>query len=234
MTQLNETQISALFDFTRSKYVRYIDVQHELVDHLATDIETEMDNNPSLTFEKALQKVYAKFPISGFSNYVAQSEKAMNSMWLKMILSQFTKLYCIPLVIALATLAIIQYQLIILTGTPMFYILIVLAVVIGYWSIWGLRYIIKADKKNTDDKYLVVSIFKGSTMMFSITPVLISHIFDNTDWIRNNTETMNLKILIFTILISFSFIWSYMAYYRFPQLIKKVLSEKYAHLKLTV
>ena len=234
MKQLNEIQISTLFDFTRSKYVRYIDVQHELVDHLATDIEIEMNTNPSLTFEKALQKVYAKFPISGFAKFVDESEKSMNRMWVKMILSQFSKFYCIPLFIVLATLTFVQYQLIIYFGVPMFYTLIILAIIIGYWSVWGLRSIIKTDGKNTDDKYLVVTIFKGWAMMFSLTPIFLGNMFDNPNWIRNDIGTMNIKVLLFAILISVSLIWSYMAYYRFPQLIKNILSQKYSHLKLKV
>jgi len=66
-------------------------VQHELVDHLASDIESEMNEDNTLSFESALSKVYSKFPISGFSKYVKQSESAMNTMWYKMILSEFTK-----------------------------------------------------------------------------------------------------------------------------------------------
>ncbi|MFZ1455121.1 MAG: hypothetical protein WAT46_03705 [Saprospiraceae bacterium] len=45
--QLTMEQIETLFSFVKSKYVRYIDVQYELVDHLASAIEDEMQRIPN-------------------------------------------------------------------------------------------------------------------------------------------------------------------------------------------
>jgi hypothetical protein len=78
--QLDTTQIDALFDFVRSKYVRYIDVQHELVDHLATAIEEEVADT-DVSFETALNTVYGRFPITGFATFVSEKEKAMRRYW---------------------------------------------------------------------------------------------------------------------------------------------------------
>ena len=234
MTQLNENQISSLFEFVSSKYVRYIDVQHELVDHLATDIEVEMDANSTLSFDEALKNVYSKFPISGFSNYVRESEKAMKGMWRKMIFSQFTYFYGIPFLILLAILTFILFQFITFYGTPVFYTLIILALLFGYGSIWGLKSIVKGNEKNIDDKYLVVSIFKDWAMAFGLVPVLTSQFLCDFRWIHRITEEMTLQILFFSLIFSLSFIWSAMSYYRFPQLISSVLQDKYSHLKLSV
>jgi len=79
--ELTKDQINHLFDFVRSKYVRYIDVQHELVDHLATAIEEKMEQNHKLDFARALNQVYAGFPITGFVYFVEQKEKALRQFW---------------------------------------------------------------------------------------------------------------------------------------------------------
>lgn len=234
MTQLNEKQTSSLFDFVRSKYVRYVDVQHELVDHLASDIEMEMEADAAISFDEALKKVYAKFPISGFSKYVSESEKAMNRMWMKKILSQFTPYGGIPFLMTLAALILIQYQLIVFFGTPIFYTLIILALLFGYGSIWSFRTVIKGDEEKVDDKYLVVTIFKSWAMIFSLGPVILSHFLSDFKWIHGITEDMTLQIFVFSLILSLSFIWSAMTYYRFPELISSVLKDKYAHLKLSV
>lgn len=234
MTQLNEKQTSSLFDFVRSKYVRYVDVQHELVDHLASDIEMEMEADAAISFDEALKKVYAKFPISGFSKYVSESEKAMNRMWMKNILSQFTPYNGIPFLMTLAALILIQYQLIVFFGTPIFYTLIILALLFGYGSIWRFRTVIKGDEKKVDDKYLVVIIFKSWAMMFSFGPVILSQFLSDFKWVHRITEDMTLQIFAFSLILSLSFIWSAMTYYRFPELISSVLKDKYAHLKLSV
>lgn len=234
MTQLNKQQISSLFDFIRSKYVRYIDVQHELVDHLASDIEIEMDADSTLSFDEGLKKVYAKFPISGFSKYVAESEKTMNLMWRRKIISQFTPYYGMPFLIVLAVLTLIQYQLIVFFGTPMFYILLIGVILFGYGSTLGLRSLVKGDKGNVDDKYLVVSIFKSWALAFSIVVPLLTQFFCDFKWVHKITADMTWLIFYFSFFFSLSFIWSAMSYYRFPELISSVLKDKYEHLKLSV
>ena len=90
--QLTNEQIDALFAFTRKKYVHWYDVQVEIVDHLATSIEEEMNNDSSLSFERALNRVYDRFGIFGFSKIVQEKEKAMGKhytkLWLKELVNQ--------------------------------------------------------------------------------------------------------------------------------------------------
>ncbi|MDB0600598.1 hypothetical protein [Tenacibaculum maritimum] len=51
--KLTNNEIKALYKFTQEHYVAYYDVQVELVDHLANDIEKIWERSPSLSFEKA-------------------------------------------------------------------------------------------------------------------------------------------------------------------------------------
>lgn len=44
--KLNQTHIDSLYKFTRQHYVVHYDLQTELVDHLANDIETIWELNP--------------------------------------------------------------------------------------------------------------------------------------------------------------------------------------------
>ncbi len=73
---LSETQIEHLFAFVKKKFVNYYDLQVELVDHLASLIEADMEANPTHDFETALNKVYAGFGIFGFWNLVKERTKA--------------------------------------------------------------------------------------------------------------------------------------------------------------
>ena len=57
--QLSKEQIDDIFNFVKSKYVRYIDLQYELVDHLASAVEEEMEQDQELNFSSALSKVYS-------------------------------------------------------------------------------------------------------------------------------------------------------------------------------
>ena len=75
---LTTQQIDELFAFCRRHYVQYYDVQTELVDHLANAIEEKMQHNNRLSFERALDEVYAGFGYKGFAGVVEAKMNAIN------------------------------------------------------------------------------------------------------------------------------------------------------------
>jgi hypothetical protein len=85
MRKVSAEEVERLFKFVKSKYVHYFDLQCELVDHLACAIEEEWELNPTVSFENALTRVYARFPITGFTNFVAEQASYMNKYWWRMI-----------------------------------------------------------------------------------------------------------------------------------------------------
>lgn len=91
---ITEAQYESLYAFCRRHYVQYYDVQVELVDHLSEAIEEKMKLNPKLSFEQALDSVYAGFGIKGFADIVATRmqmvyEKCKKQKW-KLFFSYFT------------------------------------------------------------------------------------------------------------------------------------------------
>jgi hypothetical protein len=88
--ELSEKHTEELYIFTRQHYVEYYDVQTELVDHLANDIEQISEENPNLSFEQARDKSFKKFGIFGFMDVVRSKESQMTKKYFKLIL-KFTK-----------------------------------------------------------------------------------------------------------------------------------------------
>jgi len=91
---ITDAQYESLFAFCRRHYVHYYDVQVELVDHLSAAIEERMQQNPKLSFDQALDSVYADFGIKGFADIVATriemvSKKSRKQKW-KLFFSYFT------------------------------------------------------------------------------------------------------------------------------------------------
>lgn len=72
---LTTEQIQSLFAFCEKHFVKYYDVQVELVDHLANAVELEMQKNFTLSFEKALEKVHQSFGVMGFAPLVSEKQK---------------------------------------------------------------------------------------------------------------------------------------------------------------
>jgi hypothetical protein len=81
MKELNKWQVAHLKKFLIRHYVRYEDVQLELIDHLASSIEEKMNQDSNLSFEKALDQVYASFGVGGFAKIVEQKTKEMRRFW---------------------------------------------------------------------------------------------------------------------------------------------------------
>ncbi|RYY96311.1 MAG: hypothetical protein EOO11_13775 [Chitinophagaceae bacterium] len=83
--ELTQAQIAELFRFTEKKFVHWYDLQVELVDHLASSIEAEWEQEPGLSFEAALDRVYRRFGIFGFAKVVQEKSeglyRASRRMW---------------------------------------------------------------------------------------------------------------------------------------------------------
>ena len=79
--KLTQTHIEELYKFTRQHYVYHYDVQTELVDHLANDIEEISVENPNLSFEQARDKSFKKFGIFGFMDVIEAKQKQMNKRY---------------------------------------------------------------------------------------------------------------------------------------------------------
>ena len=108
-TQLTAEQIETLFEFTTKNHVKYIDVQYELVDHLATGIEEQLKDNPSLDFDRAIKNERQKFPLTGFYHFVEQKEKALITYWNKKVWAILRLYIKLPQILLTLTILISTY-----------------------------------------------------------------------------------------------------------------------------
>ncbi len=109
LTPLTDQQTDLLFDFVKSKYVDFYDVQVELVDHLASEVEARMADTPGVTFDGALQQVYAGFGIFGFLDVVEQKQAAVMRRNRKLWWQYFIGLFKLPMIIGSLLLAFALY-----------------------------------------------------------------------------------------------------------------------------
>ena len=98
--KLTPNQIQQLYTFTRQHYVEHYDVQTELVDHLANDIEQIWDEHPKLSFSKARDISFKKFGVFGFMEVVDARSSALNKKYWKLVLVIFKSYFKLPQVIS--------------------------------------------------------------------------------------------------------------------------------------
>ena len=108
---LTKDQINQLFEFTKKKYVKHEDVKFEIVDHLASDIEAQMSEDPDIDFETALKITYSKFPITGFYRFVEEKTSALQRYWRRKLFSTFLSYFKLPKLILTVLIAVTFYFL---------------------------------------------------------------------------------------------------------------------------
>lgn len=99
MKQVTSAQIDQLFAFTKMHLVEHYDLQVELVDHLAQAIEAQWGEDPTISFEEALEKEYKKFGVFGFSGLVEKKQAALQNHYWRMIKKEMITFFTIPKVI---------------------------------------------------------------------------------------------------------------------------------------
>lgn len=93
---LTEDQIQYLYKFCVKHYVRYYDLQVELVDHLAKAIEEKMLADNNLSFETALNEVYKAFGVMGFSNVISEKQNGLAKSYQKSFWQNFKSYFSVP------------------------------------------------------------------------------------------------------------------------------------------
>jgi hypothetical protein len=196
--QLTNQQIEHLFAFTKKKLVHWYDLQVELVDHLAARIEEEMEADPKLDFEKALDKVYKGFGIFGFAKIVQekshQLERTTSKMWNKAILN-FLRW---PRIIHLVFLVILNWQLSKLFDATILAIIFIILYLIASWVL--LSRLIKARKKAT--KNLMVMQFNPGTVTGGVIFYQLILMTGNFNW----------SPLVFTLLASIGILFKIVSF----------------------
>lgn len=107
--QLTKEQIQNLYTFTKNHNVEWHDLQTELVDHLASDIENIWQKEPSLTFEQARYKATIKFGIKGFAKFVNERERVLTKKYNKMNLKYLFEHFKLPKLLLTTTLIAIVF-----------------------------------------------------------------------------------------------------------------------------
>ncbi|MCF6168094.1 hypothetical protein [Lutibacter sp.] len=102
--KLTSNQIQQLYKFTRQHYVEHFDVQTELVDHLANDIEQIWQEQPKLSFEQARDISFKKFGVFGFMDVVEARSKALSKKYWELVWNIFKQFFTIPQILISITI----------------------------------------------------------------------------------------------------------------------------------
>ncbi len=90
--QLTKQQIEKLRIHLEESGFKYIDVQIEILDHVATAVEERMTENTNLTFQDAVNQTQSSFGTKGFKQVEVSIIKGISSRYNKLFLEKFISL----------------------------------------------------------------------------------------------------------------------------------------------
>lgn len=230
--KLTETHIQELYTFTRKHFVYHYDVQTELVDHLANDIENIWQAQPNLSFQDARDTSFKKFGIFGFMNVIEAKQKQMSKRYRKIMWRFFSEWFTMPKVLTTALIFLsiylflsIQYSEYILLAS--LFILVIHDLIFQYKN----RKKQQNKEKNQQKIFLLEAIIGDTRNTFT------GYTFINSLNFINITEVSFSGLEVhWLLLISFSttllLILFYVTGYLIPQKAEELLIETYPEYKL--
>ena len=134
---LTKEQLATIKAFINKKGINYLDVQMEILDHVASGVEEKMNANAALSFDDALKQTHASFGIFGFGgvedSIVNGMSKKYNRIFWKYFLSFFGFKYI--LLVLLGTFIIYEAQILVedyYQFLAYFLCIVIVAVVVGF------------------------------------------------------------------------------------------------------
>jgi len=227
--KLTQEQIDQLYLFTRQHYVEYYDLQTELVDHLANSIEEQLQENPKLSFETALNIEFKKFGIFGFMDVVEKRQKALNKKYNKMVISHLKLFFTVPKVLGtLFSTCILYFSLVhsqsakVIISGIMLFIFVLFAI--------GLNILAKKKKKEalkTGKNWMLYEIIFG----YSSITVMSFIVFQLIPGFDGNMKNEFL-IMVYSVLIIVMLLLEYIIIILIPSKAEAYLKQTYPEYQL--
>jgi len=223
--KLNNNQINDLFAFTKQHFVDYYDIQMELVDHLANDIEAIWKENPTISYEKAKQKAFDKFGVFGFQEIIEAKQKAAQKRYFNIFWKSFISFFKIPKIV-LITSAILGYYYV-LNHSNFSQEIITWSLIIIFLTgfVFAIKYELKTRKKQreTGKKWLLETMSRSLLLFFVSFQIIINLL----RVIQKQTNLWESHIFITSSLIVLFAVSIYIITVEIPKKTREMLAKKY-------
>ncbi len=199
--KLTDAEVERLFEFCRKHYVPEYDLQIELVDHLASGIEEQWQEDPDIPLPIALNKTFDKFGIYGFSKIKNQKEKELYRKYRRLFWQYTLEFYKLPKVILTIALILILFS-VYRAVNNFFWVTIVIFVAIIVFDVMYLAWIYPGKHKiktKNEQSFLIINYLKsrqlGLNLIFQIPLQGIQVLSRNNYSYLNNTTLMFISSL---------------------------------------
>ncbi|MFY7671829.1 hypothetical protein ACOSP6_12150 [Tenacibaculum sp. MEBiC06402] len=230
--KLTDKNIQELYKFTRQHYVEHYDVQTELVDYLANDIEAIWKENPNLSFEQARDISFKKFGVFGFMNVVEEKQSQLSKKYYKIILCFVQEWFKLPKIILTTFLVWFFYEIQNINYVYYIYVVIYFSIIsFELIKMFQSRKKIKQKEKITGKKWMLEDIIlaQGVGSLALILFYVVDFSMPDSDNFLDLSQTGRLfcaSVIVLTIIIG------HVTMHVIPNKAEELLEEQYPEYKL--
>ena len=227
--KLTEIEIERLYKFTREHFVYHYDVQTELVDHLANDIEQIWVTQPHLKFEKARDISFKKFGVFGFMDVVEKKQKAMNKHYWKILLRFAKEWFTFPKIVTTALIFMLFFTILqSVFAEEIIISSIFILFIVDFYYLYKNR---KKKKQKKEKTFLLEAMIGETRNGFSV--LVFVNVFNMINLTDASFSTMSIYLhLIITVFATLMCIVFYITAFVMPSKAEELLIEKYPEYKM--
>ena len=227
MVKLSKHHINSLYQFTRQHYVIHYDLQTELVDHLANDIETIWESHPNLSFEQARDVSFKKFGIFGFMDVVSARQKAMSKRYFKLLWSFAKEWFTLPKLIKTSLCFAICYVVFSsIYGKYLAISAFTIIIILTFIKSFKFKKYIKKKEKPTEKLWLLEElIFKNASTNTLLLLSLVINSYNTLDVFWKYAQTSLGAAILFTLFSIYSYVSVVVLPNKSEELLKKTYPE---------
>jgi len=229
--ELTTQQIEELYKFTKQHYVEWYDLQSELVDHLANDIEQICKQEPNLAFNEAKRESFKKFGVFGFMDVVEQRQKALGKRYFKLFWTEFKSFFTIPKIVFTVSLffAVLFFIRLVNYNKYVILVMVLTILIIPFIYMYKNSRKIKLKVKKTGRKYMFEDHISnlgigGGLIQFPIQ--ILIRLVDSSGW-TFKTEIIFTSILV-TCMLTF-----YILVFIIPPKVRLIIAKEHPEYELT-
>ena len=227
MRKTNPEEIEQLYEFTRRHYVEYYDVQTELVDHLASAMEKNWEQEQQLSFEENLQREFSKFGVFGFMEVVERKSNAMGKRYFRLIWREMrqqlldARVVFSGILIFTAIIFLLRYQnFALITSAAALYFGVLWFQIIKSFKV------LKRKKRSGQRIFLLESAILNTISYFQFTYLPFQILYLND--LDLSINLVQIAVALFFVFMIFA---SYICIYVLPLKRDEILTEYYPELK---
>lgn len=207
--QLTQYETKKLFHFCHQHYVYHYDVQLELVDHLASAIESQWEDDSELSFEKALRNTFRRFGITGFSRVKVETEKALRQKYNRLLWKYMLEFYRLPKIIMTLGITGILFSLVKIVENNMWILIPYLSILAVFLISYYYLVLPKKFKIRTKvgKSFLLLKQLERTQLSTLLATQLPIHLINFSNilklsWINHNLGSLIVSLLLTTLTIA--------------------------------